>query len=689
MTEKRVILGTAGHIDHGKTALVKLLTGVDTDRLQEEKARGITIELGFADFIPREGLRMGVVDVPGHEGFIRNMLVGATGMDLVLMVVAADEGMMPQTREHLEIVGLLGVEQMVVALTKSDLVEEEWLPLVEEDVREALWGSPYETAPLVVTSTVSGTGIETLKDRLVEVAEGVGKRSSEDLVRLPIDRAFTVRGTGTVVTGTLWSGRLSVGDAVVLQPSGVYGRVRGLQVHGVSVDRAGAGERTAVAITGGEIDLDSAERGQVLVAEGAWRATGMLTALLRVVQGRGWTVKHGQRVRVHLGTTEVMARVVTLEGTEVPPGDEGWVQLRLERPLLGRTGDRFVIRSYSPVTTIGGGVVAEALPPKRKKLRAGETSELKAIIHGDAETALGAALRLASWKGIAVDEIPVRTGLPPEESRSATIDLVEEGAREVGGRLFDRSIVEAALKLMDEAVDTFHRDEPLRAGITVELLRQTVPAHDEGRLADMLLSEAVTAGSLEVRDSAVSRRGYEPIVTERQREAMEELLDLYREAGLAAPTVSELPVTLRERDDLWPLLKLLELRGHLVALEKDLFVDAEGFFCGGRAGRDRARRCKGTGPLRLPRAASRDPQAPDPDSESLRSDRPHHTGPGRERRGHEGTKLGRTESKGGTFSRTRRKAFFSAMFLPDIMDGIVSLRNGESPWRAISPTATA
>ncbi len=230
MTEKRLILGTAGHIDHGKTALVKLLTGVDTDRLQEEKARGITIELGFADFAPREDLRMGVVDVPGHEGFIRNMLAGATGMDLVLMVVAADEGMMPQTQEHLQIVRLLGVEQMVVALTKSDLVEEEWLPLVEEEVREALRESPYSAAPVVVTSTVTGAGIETLKDRLVEVAERAGKRSSEDLVRLPIDRAFTVRGTGTVVTGTLWSGRLSIGDPVVLQPSGVRGRVRGLQV---------------------------------------------------------------------------------------------------------------------------------------------------------------------------------------------------------------------------------------------------------------------------------------------------------------------------------------------------------------------------------------------------------------------------------------------------------------------------
>ncbi len=577
MIEKRLILGTAGHIDHGKTALVKMLTGVDTDRLQEEKARGITIELGFADFAPSEDLRMGVVDVPGHEGFIRNMLAGATGMDLVLMVVAADEGMMPQTREHLDIVRLLGVRKMVVALTKSDLVDEEWLPLVEEEVRETLRESPYSEAPFVVTSTVTGAGIETLKDQLVETAQGAGERSSEDLIRLPIDRAFTIRGTGTVVTGTLWSGRLSIGDAVALQPSGVRGRVRGLQVHGQQVDEAGAGERTAVAITGGEIDLESAERGQVLVADGAWDATGMLTTRLRVVQGTGWTVKHGQRVRVHLGTTEVMSRVVTLEGGEVRPGEEGWVQLRLERPLLARTGDRFVIRSYSPVTTIGGGVVAEILPPKRKKLRANEASDLHAIISGDGKSSLAAALRLASWSGVAVDEVPVRTGRPPDESRSAISAVVEEGAREAGRRIFDHAIVEEARTLMSDAVAAFHRDEPLRAGITVELLRQTVPARDEGRLADALLNEAVVSGSVEVRDGAVSQPGYEPAVTEKQGRAMDELRELYRIADLAPPMVAELPKVLLDRADLWPLLKLLERRGHLVALEDELFMDAEGF----------------------------------------------------------------------------------------------------------------
>ena len=236
-----------------------------------------------------------------------------------------------------------------------------------------------------------------------------------------------------------------------------------------------------------------------------------------------------------------------------------------------------MIRSYSPVTTIGGGIVVESLPSKRKRLREGEASEFDAIVHGDAESALGAALRLASWRGIAVDEISIRVGLPPEEGHAAQAALAEAGAREAGGRLFDGSIVEAARAFMDDAVDAFHRDEPLRAGITVELLRQTVPAHDQGRLADALLSEAVASGSLEVRDSAVSRPGYEPVITDRQQMVMDQLLDLYRDAGLAAPMVSELPEAFRDRDDLWPLLKLLESRGRLVALENELFMEAEGF----------------------------------------------------------------------------------------------------------------
>lgn len=574
VADKRLILGTAGHIDHGKTALVKFLTGVDTDRLQEEKSRGITIDLGFAELEAREGLRLGVVDVPGHEGFIRNMLAGATGMDLVLLVIASDEGMMPQTREHLNIVQLLGVTEMVVALTKADLVEEEWLDLVKEEVREVLEGSPFSGAPIVTTSTVTGAGMNELVGQLMKVSQRVQERSNDDVTRLPIDRAFTVKGTGTVVTGTLWSGRLPLGEGVTLQPLGITGRVRGLQVHGIPVQDAGAGERTAVAITGADIDLGTVERGQVMVVGREWIATSMLTVLLNVLDDTGWTVKHGQRVRVHLGTTEVMARVITLEGKELLAGGTGWAQLRLERPLVARARDRFVIRSYSPVTTIGGGTVAEVTGPKRKKLFGDERKELLAMINGTPTEALAAVLQVSAWAGVPTREIPIRIGVSPRESCSAQAEVLEHGAREAAGDMYGVVTVAGARALMEEAVDTIHREHPLRWGISVELLRQTVPARAESGLADILISEAVDSGSLEVRDGVVSRPGYEPALSSSQSKVKEDLLTIYRSAGLSPPPVSELPEQVRTSPDLWPLLKLLEREDHLVGLDEELFIDA-------------------------------------------------------------------------------------------------------------------
>jgi selenocysteine-specific elongation factor len=575
MSEKRLILGTAGHIDHGKTALVKSLTGVDTDRLQEEKARGITIDLGFAELVPREGLRLGIVDVPGHEGFIRNMLAGATGMDLVLMVVAADEGMMPQTREHLEIVRLLGVDQMVVALTKSDLVEEEWLSLVEEEVAEVLSGTPFAGAPMVRTSTVTGEGRDELVEALGRAAEGMGERSSADIARLPIDRAFTVKGTGTVVTGTLWSGSLSMGDSVVLQPSGIDGRVRGLQVHGVQVERAEAGERTAVALTGSDIDLETVERGQVLVLDADWPPTSMLTVALTVLPDTGWTVKHGQRVRVHLGTSEVMARVVTLEGNEVPPGGSGWVQLRLEKPLLARARDRLVVRSYSPVTTIGGGTVAEPVAPKRKRLRDGESEALGEIVHGEGPSFLEALLALSGWRGVRNSQISVVTGLAPGVASSATALLLKSGARDAYGEVFGSAVVESARTVLEEAVANFHQEEPLRPGIGIELLRQRLPTRDEARLADLLLDEGVESGRIAVREGLASLPGYEPSLDAGQEALRNQLIDIYRQAGLAPPAAGDLPEGLSGNPDLWPILKLLERGGHLVNLDDNFFANSQ------------------------------------------------------------------------------------------------------------------
>jgi selenocysteine-specific elongation factor len=568
---RRLVLGTAGHIDHGKTALVRALTGVDTDRLKEERDRGITIDLGFAELT--DGIRrMGVVDVPGHEGFIRNMVAGATGMDLVMLVVAADEGLMPQTREHIHIVTLLGVEQLVVALTKVDLVEEEWMDLVREDVTSLLQEGPYHGAPIVPTSARTGEGIELLRSKLFAAAEGGVDPDTGDPARLPLDRVFTVHGTGTVVTGTLRSGRLGVGDRVRIFPGEIAGRVRGLQVHGREVDEVRAGERTAVALSGPGLDRHALSRGQALVAGAGWTEVAMLTALVHVLPETGWRVEAGQRVRVHLGTAEVMARCAVLRGEAVEPGEDGWVQLRMERPVLARARDAFVLRSFSPMTTIAGGRVAEIVPPRRSTLRDADVVRLGAILSGTPTRAVASVLELAGATGVPEDALPVRTGLSPGVIAAVLVDLTGSGARVCGGVVLAVQEVARARAAMLEAVDAYHSDEPLRPGVGAEALRLSLAHGSPASLADRLLEELTQEGEVKVQRGTVSRPDFVCRPTQEQETASEALRVLYREAGIAPPTVEELPDTLRRRSDLWPLLRLLEGDGFLVSLDHRLFA---------------------------------------------------------------------------------------------------------------------
>ena len=568
---RRLVLGTAGHIDHGKTALVRALTGVDTDRLKEEKDRGITIDLGFAELT--DGIRrMGVVDVPGHEGFIRNMVAGATGIDLVMLVVAADEGLMPQTREHVHIVTLLGVERLVVALTKIDLVEEEWLDLVREDVTSLLEDGPYHGAPIVPTSTRTGEGIELLSSTLFTAAEGGVDPDPGDPARLPLDRVFTVRGTGTVVTGTLRSGRLCVGDRVRILPGDIAGRVRGLQVHGREVEEVRAGERTAVALSGPGLDRHALARGQALVAGEGWTEVAMLTALVHVLPETGWRVETGQRVRVHLGTAEMMARCAVLQGEAVEPGEEGWVQLRLEGPVLARARDAFVLRSFSPMTTIAGGRVAEVAPPRRSSLRDADVVRLGALLSGAPTLAVTSLLELAGAAGVPEDALPVRTGLSPGAIAGSLAELTAAGARVCGGAVLAAEQVARARAAMLGAVDAYHRDEPLRPGVGAETLRVSLDHGAPATLADQLLEELTQEGEVKVHSGTVSRTDFMPRPTPEQESAREALRTLYRDAGIAPPTVEELPEPLRRRADLWPLLRLLEGERVLTSLDHGLFA---------------------------------------------------------------------------------------------------------------------
>jgi selenocysteine-specific elongation factor len=569
-----VILGTAGHIDHGKTALVRALTGVDTDRLKEEKERGITIELGFAELAVEGRRRFGVVDVPGHEAFVRAMVAGAAGMDVVLLVVAADEGVMPQTREHLAIVEILDVPELVVAVTKCDAVDSEWLELVDSDVAELLQGTRYTDASLVHTSATEGTGLDALVQALLEAAGRVQPPESDDLVRLPLDRVFTIQGTGTVATGTLWSGRLRVGERVRIVPRDLEARVRGLQVHDRDVETAWAGDRTAVALIGEGSDRGSVARGATLVTSSAWTPTWMVTARVRLLPDSAWTLAHNQRVHVHHGTAEVLARCALLGSEELAPGESGWVQLRLEEPLAVRTRDRFVIRAYSPVSTIGGGVVAEAAPPKRNRLTDLERTALERILDGAPPDAIEAHLELQGWQGRAVSELPVHVGWAPAVIEGALAEVESRGALRTARALYAPDVRREGEDRILAAVRQGHEEDPLRPVLPLAMVRAALPRWAPADLADALMAALVADGRLEAEEGGARLPGYAPSLSPDQEVAAARLAELLVGGGLGAPAVEELPDDLRGRPDLWSLVRRLEGSGALRLVSDGVYLSS-------------------------------------------------------------------------------------------------------------------
>lgn len=556
--ERHVILGTAGHIDHGKTALVRALTGVDTDRLPEEKRRGITIELGFAPLPLPDGSMLGVVDVPGHEAFVRTMLAGASGIDLALLVVAADEGVMPQTREHVAILGLLGVRGGVVALTKRDLVDDEWLALVQEDVRDALAGSPLADAPMIATSATTGEGIGELRDRIIERAATLPQRDAADLFRMPVDRAFSVRGTGTVVTGTVWSGSLPREATARILPRDLAARVRGIQSHGAAVDAARPGMRAAIALAG--VELDDVGRGAVLVADPSWRGATIVRADVALLDGAP-SLRARTRVRLHLGTQDLGARVVAAGG-ELGPGRRAPARVVLDEPVVARAGDRFVLRSASPVVTIGGGVVSDPLPPSAR------ARPIEEPVRTPAER-LRFLLREAGVEGLARTELPVRIGAPPGQVN----ELVTSGVEEVislGDRVYDAGVLEDVDGRLLAALESFHSRAPLEPAAQLQAIRAGLRA--PFGLVDEVLRMAVARGAVTVEGAAIRRAGFRPVLTDGQRSTLDAIQAFLREAGREPPSTSELAA--RFGPDTPALLRILERSGVVVQVEEERFYDA-------------------------------------------------------------------------------------------------------------------
>jgi selenocysteine-specific elongation factor len=554
---QRLILGTAGHIDHGKTALVRALTGVDTDRLPEEKRRGITIDLGFAQLPLPGGIELGMVDVPGHEGFVRNMLAGATGFDLMLLVVAADEGVMPQTREHLAIIDLLGIHNGVVAVTKRDLVEDDWLDLVVAEVHELLAPTPLAGAAIVPVSAVTGQGLPALQVALAACAAAGRARDAGDVFRLPIDRVFTVRGTGTVVTGTAWSGTLRRDAQLRIEPAGLVARVRALQRHGAACDEIHAGERAAVALTG--VDRQAIARGDCLLLPG-WAPSDVVTAELKVLGDAAAPLTHRQRIRVHLGTGEVVARVALYRGA-LEPGGSAVAQLRLEQPLLCRAGDRFVIRSWSPVRTIAGGIILEPRPPRRKRIGAAQEERLRALRLGD--EGFAALLELAGSAGVSRAELPVLLGVTPARAERLGADTA---AATIGDRFVAAGLLATARTAVLDAVGSFHDRAPLEEGAIREALRRLAGPAAEGPLFDAALQALLREGRLVAAGNAVAAAGFQPAADGAYTALLQRLVDLLDGAGLEPPDLGELPPDLAGRQDLPVLLRFLERQGTVVRL---------------------------------------------------------------------------------------------------------------------------
>lgn len=532
-----IIVGTAGHVDHGKTKLIQALTGVDTDRLKEEKKRGISIELGFAPFRLPSGRLAGVVDVPGHEKFIHHMLAGIGGIDLVLLVVDVTEGVMPQTQEHLEIMDLLQIPRGIVVLTKIDLAEdEEWLDLVEEEVKEALQGTFLAAAPIFRVSAYTGYGLKELAQAIDEATAQLTPRDAKAPFRLPVDRVFTMSGFGTIVTGTVVSGTVKLGTNVAVLPADRTARVRQIQVHGKQVEAAYAGQRAAINLSG--LEKEIIPRGSVVATPGTLEASYLLDAKLQLLQSSPWKLKNLARVHIYLGTGHAVGRIALLDRDELEPGKSAFVQLRLEKKLVAQNSDRFIIRSFSPMTTIGGGVVLDAHPVKHKRFNRDVLERLKELEKGDPTAPI--LQRIRREGAVAQTVLRKEAGISPEALQKILERLLNEGKiKQAGDYLINAFAVPEWQEKLLEALTTFHQKSHLAVGMSRAELKNVLGQEMPVNVYDWLLSGLVQMGRIKLYDDLVALAGHVPAPTAKESALMEKLSRLYLQSGFKPPTFTE------------------------------------------------------------------------------------------------------------------------------------------------------
>jgi selenocysteine-specific elongation factor len=569
---KRVILGTAGHIDHGKTELVRALTGIDTDRLKEEKKRGISIELGFAFLDVSDEIRMGIVDVPGHEKFVRQMVAGSGGVDLAALVVALDEGVMPQTAEHLDILSLLGIEKGLVVLTKLDLVDEELALLAEEDVKDVVEGTFLEDAPMLRVSSKTGEGIDALKEALESLSQEVAQRPVHGLLRLPVDRVFTLKGHGTVVTGTLISGQISLGEDVEILPGGRRSSVRSIESHKRQEERAYPGERVAVNLRG--VEQAQVHRGEVVTHPTQFQPSYIIDVKLRALGRSPLQLKNRMKVRLHHYTSETEARVIFPDMDKLEPGKEALAQLRTSTPIVPASGDRFVIRALSPSITLGGGVIVN---PRGIKLKA---RSAKAFLEADRQDDLGmvsSLIRSSGPDGMARKDLLGLSGLSAKRL-DKVLDSLKTNRTAIRfdpseDRMVHRDFFEMVRTKIMDRVASFHREHPLKEGMSKQEIRSTVPGGD--KLFKKVVDSMSGAGELVVEGDTVRASSHQVRLKDEEKGLKDKLLKSIVKGGKAPPVLKEiLSETNSDVKHVRNLLNILEKEGEVVRIKEDMYFSA-------------------------------------------------------------------------------------------------------------------
>lgn len=565
---QNVIVGTAGHVDHGKTCLIKALSGIDTDRLKEEKKRGITIELGFANLIDTDGVHIGIIDVPGHEKFVKNMLAGIGGIDLVLLVVALDEGVMPQTVEHFEILKMLQIRQGIVVLTKSDTVDSDWADMVEEDVRELIKGSFLEQAELIRVSSYTGENIDVLRQKIVTMAKQAGKRREEkELFRLPIDRVFTMEGFGTVVTGTLVEGMCEAGEEVMVYPQERLLKIRGVQSHGQKEEKASAGQRTAINLAG--IKKEELSRGQVLAYPGSLVNSTMVDATLRLFDSTQRKLKNGDRVHLSYGSAQAIGKVILLDCEVVEAGQEALVQLRFDDPICVKRNDKFIIRFYSPVETFGGGTVLNPAADKHKRgqediieslrlKKTGTDMEILEQMVNEESRRFPEAKDLAAWMDLTVSE--AEQMLDTLRNKKKILHLND-------GSFVGKAYWEKVSELANQVLAHFHRENPIVEGMDREELKSRLAERmhlKSGKKAEALMAELEKRKVITIQGSIVSVAGFTVSYSDEASQMMTDMENIYKKAGIEVPSTDELVGAYKDRKQARQVLSELTKKGILV-----------------------------------------------------------------------------------------------------------------------------